>query len=347
MAIVVPNQAVLAPLTEAAMFVVVTITEGREEQVYDALDNLSGLTRSVGFRYPDKQLTLTTSFGSHAWDRLFAGAKPASLHPFTALDGPRHQAPSTPGDILLHLKASTLDMCFELAWRVLDSFGDAVQVIDEVHGFRFFDDRDLLGFVDGTENPAGAAAVRATEIGSEDPAFAGGSYVHIQKYVHDMSAWRSLTVEEQEKVIGRSKLEDIEMADDVKPKNAHNALNVVYDADGNQLQILRQNMPFGQLGSAEFGTFFIGYARNPAVTEHMLRNMFLGDPPGNTDRILDFSTALTGCLFFTPTADMLDAPPPLAGTVEPDPAPTPAPAPDAPQRADGSLNIGSLKGSDR
>ncbi|NKY17359.1 Dyp-type peroxidase [Tsukamurella spumae] len=339
-----PNQVVTSPLTEAAMFVVLTVPTEQEERVHDALDNLSGLTRSVGFRYPDKQLSLTTSFGSDVWDRLFSGPKPTGLHPFIPLDGPRHHAPSTPGDVLLHVKASTLDMCFELTWRILDSLGDAVTVVDEVHGFRFFDARDLLGFVDGTENPDGDDAVNATAIGSEDPDFAGGSYVHIQKYLHDMTAWRALSVEDQEKVIGRSKLEDIEMDDDVKPANAHIALNVIEDEDGNQLQIVRQNMPFGELGSAEFGTYFIGYSRDPEVTERMLRNMFLGDPPGNTDRILDFSTAQTGCLFFTPTGEWLDAPPDL---------PSGAAAPSAetetatPAATSGALTIGSLKGTDR
>ncbi|WP_243635396.1 Dyp-type peroxidase, partial [Tsukamurella pulmonis] len=283
------------------MFVVLTLEEGGQSRVHDALDNFSGLTRSVGFRYPDKYLSLTTSFGSDAWDRLFSGPRPRDLHPFVPLDGPRHSAPSTPGDVLLHVKASTLDMCFELTWRILDALGDAVTVVDEVHGFRFFDNRDLLGFVDGTENPDGPAAVSATEIGDEDPDFAGGSYVHVQKYLHDMAAWRALSVEEQERVIGRTKLEDIEMDDDVKPADSHIALNVIEDENGEQLQIVRQNMPFGELGKGEFGTYFIGYSRDPGVTEQMLRNMFLGDPEGNTDRILDFSTAHTGCLFFTPS----------------------------------------------
>lgn len=341
MKIVVPNQGVISPLTQAAMFVVATVDPGREDRVHDALDNLSGLTRSVGFRYPEKQLSLTTSFGSDAWDRLFSGPKPKGLHPFVELDGPRHRAPSTPGDVLFHVKASTLDMCFELSWRILEALGDAVTVVDEVHGFRFFDDRDLLGFVDGTENPAGAAAVAATAIGDEDPDFAGGSYVHVQKYLHDMSAWRALSVEEQERVIGRTKLEDIEMSDDVKPANAHIALNVIEDSSGEQLQIMRQNMPFGELGKGEFGTYFIGYSRDPGVTEQMLRNMFLGDPPGNTDRILDFSTALTGGLFFTPSGGWLDAPPDLPaadGAPSAEPTGTTIPAP-----ADGSLGIGGLK----
>jgi putative iron-dependent peroxidase len=186
----------------------------------------------------------------------------------------------------------------------------AATVIDEVHGFKYFEMRDLLGFVDGTENPAGREASEAVLIGSEDPQFAGGSYVVVQKYLHDMKAWNSLTVEQQELVIGRTKLEDIELTDDAKPSNSHIALTVVEDEDGNELQILRDNMPFGSVGEQEFGTYFIGYAKDPGVTELMLRRMFLGEPEGNYDRILDFSTAITGTLFFTPSAGLLDDLPP-------------------------------------
>ena len=210
----------------------------------------------------------------------------------------------------------------------------------QVHGFKFFDNRDLMGFVDGTENPDGALRVHATQIGAEDPDFAGGCYVHVQRYLHDMTSWNSLSVEEQERVIGRTKLDDIELDDDVKPANSHLALNVIEDDDGNELKILRHNMPFGEVGKGEFGTYYIGYSRTAAVTERMLRNMFIGDPPGNTDRILDFSTAVTGSMFFTPTADFLDDPPPLPG----DEAVEPASAPPVPTSSAGSLSIGSLKG---
>jgi len=330
-------QPVLAPLTPAAIFLVATIVDGGEERARDALTELSGLVRAIGFRDPAKHLSLVTSIGSDAWGRLFAGPRPAELHRFPELRGARHHAPSTPGDLLFHIRAETLDVCFELAGRVLKAMAGAITVVDEVHGFRFFDNRDLLGFVDGTENPDGPPAVVATEIGDEDPDFAGGCYVHVQKYLHDMDSWDALSVAEQERVIGRTKLEDIEFPDDVKPANSHVALNVIEDADGNQLQIVRANMPFGEVGRAEFGTYYIAYSRTPAVTEKMLRNMFIGDPPGNTDRILDFSTAVTGTLFFTPTVDFLDDPPARPGL--------PAPArPKLKTSADGSLSIGSLKG---
>lgn len=330
-------QPVTAPLTGAAIFLVATIDAGGEQTAHDALPELAGMARAIGFRDPTKQLSLVTSIGSEAWDRLFDGARPARLHPFVELTGPRHTAPATPGDLLFHIRAESMDVCFELARRIVTAMAGALTVVDEVHGFRFFDNRDLLGFVDGTENPVGDEALEATAVGDEDPGFAGGSYVHIQKYVHDMPAWEALAVTEQERVIGRTKADDIEFDDSDKPANAHIALNVITDDDGNELNILRANMPFGTAGSSEQGTYYIGYSRNPEITERMLRNMFLGDPPGVTDRILDFSTALTGGLFFTPTNDFLDDPPPLPESA------TPA-ASEAPADPDASLAIGSLKG---
>src|SRR4051812_20741603 len=336
-------QPVTAPLTPAAIFLVLTIDEGGVAAVHDALPDIAGLVRAVGFRDPDKKLSVVTSIGSAAWDRLFSGPRPAELTPFVELTGGRHEAPSTSGDLLFHIKAMSMDMCFELAGRIVKALG-AVTVVDETHGFRFFENRDLLGFVDGTENPDGPLATSATQIGDEDPDFAGGCYVHVQKYLHDMSSWNSLSVEEQERVIGRTKLDDIELDDDVKPANSHLALNVIEDDEGNELKILRHNMPFGEVGKAEFGTYYIGYSRTAAVTERMLRNMFIGDPPGNTDRILDFSTAVTGGKFFTPIVDFLNDPPPLPDS-RPEEEPEVTAAPSMPVITNGSLGIGSLKGN--
>lgn len=332
-------QAVLAPLTPAALFLVATIDEGDEQTVHDALGDIAGLVRAVGFRDPAKRLSVVTSIGSQAWDRLFSGPRPAELHPFVELTGGRHHAPSTPGDLLFHIRAESMDVCFELATKLVAAMG-AIIVVDETHGFRFFDNRDLLGFVDGTENPDGPLADSATQIGDEDPDFAGGCYVHVQKYVHDMDSWNALTTGEQERVIGRTKLDDIELGDEIKPANSHVALNVITDDDGNELKIVRHNMPFGEIGKGEFGTYFIGYSRSAVVTERMLQNMFVGDPPGNTDRVLDFSTAVTGSMFFTPIVDFLNDPPPLPdSTVDDEVVPTVTSA-----DHDGSLRIGSLKG---
>ncbi len=324
-------QPILAPLTPAAIFLVATINEAGEETVHNALPDLSGLVRAIGFRDPAKRLSLVTSTGSDGWDRLFAGPRPAELHPFVELKGSRHCAPATPGDLLFHIRAEVMDVCFELAGRIVKAMARGVTVVDEVHGFRFFDNRDLMGFVDGTENPNGLVAIRATAIGDEDPDFTGSSYVHVQKYVRDLSSWEALSVSEQERVIGRTKLDDIELDDDEKPADWHLALNVIEDDDGNELKIVRHNMPFGEVGKGEFGT--CSSATRPATIDagNMLRQ-YRSHP--------DFSTALTGGLFFTPTVDFLDDPAPL-----PDSEGQPAAPAVTSVRYEGSLVIGSLKGT--
>jgi putative iron-dependent peroxidase len=299
-------QPILKPLSAVAIFLVVTIDDGAEDDARGVLADVAGITRSVAFRVPPAELTCVVGIGSALWDRLFGDPRPAHLHPFNEVKGARHTAVSTPGDLLFHIRARQLDMCFELAGQLMNRLRGKAHVVDEVHGFTYFDQRDLMGFVDGTENPVGRAAEEAVLVGDEDAEFAGGSYVIVQKYLHDLTAWNALPVEEQERVIGRTKLDDMELADDVKPDNSHVALNTIEDESGEERQIVRDNMSFGRVGDSEFGTYFIGYAADPAVTEEMLDNMFLGKPPGNYDRILDFSTAVTGTLFFAPSTTFLD-----------------------------------------
>ncbi len=352
-------QPVVGPLTRSAIFLVLCIRpdEGAYTRLRAFCADLSGLIRAVEFRNIEAGLTCIAGFGSEAWDKLFGSPRPAELHPFQEIRSANRHAVSTPGDILFHIRAKSMDLCFELAMQIMTSIGDAVTVADEVHGFRYFDARDVLGFVDGTENPRGDAASNAAIVGAEDPAFTGGSYVIVQKYLHDMAAWNALPTETQENIIGRRKLSDVELSDAEKPSYAHNALTNI-EQNGRQLQILRDNMPFGRPGHGEFGTYFIGYCRTPRVTEMMLNNMFVGNPPGNYDRLLDVSHPVTGTLFFVPTASFLDnvttaapvASESLAASEStgatsagpPPPALPPAPAPAA--APDTSLKIGSLKG---
>ncbi len=347
------SQLVSAPLTRAAIFLIVTINSGDENRapVLSLCADLSALLRAVGFRDLEGALSCIMGIGSQAWNRLFGLPRPAELHPFREFrSGPRH-AVSTPGDLIFHIRAKRMDLCFELATQIMARLEGAVTIADEVHGFRYFDERDLLGFVDGTENPTGSVAEDAVFIGGENPAFAGGSYVIVQKYLHNLDAWNKLPTEAQEKIIGRTKVADIELDDSVKPTSAHSALTTI-EEEGREIKILRDNMPFGRPGHGEFGTYFIGYSRSPRTIEQMLENMFIGRPPGNYDRILDFSTAVTGSLFFIPTATFLDdiSPDhlaPAASSGEQNSAAASAPIETSTSTApskDGSLGIGSLKG---
>jgi porphyrinogen peroxidase len=343
-----PSQAVAAPITRNAFFIVATVNDDAASRaaVRAFCADVANLTRAVGKRVPTGNLTCIVGFGSHAWDELFGEPRPAELHPFREFGTGERVAVATPGDLLLHIRADHTDLCFELATQLMNRLEGAVTTVDEVHGFRNFDMRAMIGFVDGTENPVGDEAVHFTVIGDADPDFAGGSYVVVQKYLHDMKGWNALTVEAQEHIIGRTKLQDIELDDAVKPSWSHSSLTTLESADGDEIKILRDNMPFGRPGQGEFGTYFIGYARSPQPVEQMLENMFVGLPPGNYDHLLDFSRAVTGGLFFVPSAPLLEAlaehEPGAAHAVAAASA-VAAPTPSG----DGSLAIGSLKGAPR
>jgi porphyrinogen peroxidase len=345
-------QGVTLRLTPAAIFLVSTINPGAENYaaVRSLCPNLGALERAVGFRASNGDLSCVVGFGSAVWDELFGAPRPAELHPFREIRAGLRHAPSTPGDLLFHIRARRMDLCFELASLIMTRLDGAVTPVDEVHGFRYFDQRDLLGFVDGTENPTGREASDAVFVGDEDRAFAGGSYVVVQKYLHDLAGWNSLPTETQEGIIGRTKLSDVELDDAVKPSFAHVALNKIVE-DGKEVKILRANMAFGQASQGSSGTYYIGYARSPRPIEQMLDNMFIGLPPGNYDRLLDFSRAVTGTLFFVPSATFLES---VAAEGPPPQAPAPpaggggAAKSDADASArDGSLGIGSLKGDPR
>lgn len=347
-------QAVSAQVKRSAIFIVATVNPDPASRaaVRAWCGDIAALVRAVSKRNPAGGLSCVSAFSSDAWDALFGAPRPAGLHPFREFGSGERHAVATPGDILLHIRADQMDLCFELATHLMGRISAATVTVDEVHGFRYFDQRSMVGFVDGTENPTGNEAVTFTVVGNEDPEFCGGSYVLVQKYLHNMTGWNALTVEAQERIIGRTKLADIELDPSVKPSSSHSSLTTL-DENGEEVKILRDNMPFGQPGRGEFGTYFIGYARSPAPIEQMLENMFVGRPPGNYDRLLDFSRAVTGGLFFVPSEslleDLADRDPSAAESAVASPAKSPVDAsaslPPAEPLSDGSLNIGSLKGA--
>ena len=298
-------QSVDAPLSSSAVFLVVTIgpTEQDASLARDVISDIGSLVRAVGFRDLDGRLSCIVGIGSAAWDRFGQPSRPAQLHPLAPVQGAVHTAPSTPGDLLFHIRSDRADLCFELERLLLDALGTSVTVVDEVQGFRYFETRDLLGFVDGTENPTGRGMAEASQI-SNDPDFNGGSYVVVQKYLHDLTAWNALNTTTQEQIIGRRKADNVELD---TTTHSHKDLTTIIDDQGVEHDILRDNMPFGKPGAGEFGTYFIGYAGDVTVIERMLQRMFIGAPAGSYDRILDFSKAITGSSYFVPSLDVLES----------------------------------------
>ncbi|RIY31902.1 peroxidase [Psittacicella melopsittaci] len=297
------SQNVLDNPNHNTVFMVWNFKEGAEvKEAFSRLCSLViNLNNTADTRFPDAKASVTLGISAEAWELLdLPKPLPKELTTFRAIKGEKHVAPSTRGDLHLHIRSNEHSYCVDAAANVTDLLQDVADCVEEVHGFRYWDGRSIIGFVDGTENPRGEERVKYGLVGEEDPEYQGGSYLFVQKYIHDMKAWRALPVSEQEKVIGRSKADDIEMDGDTKPANSHTAL-----ANIGEDKAIRDNMPFGNVGSNEMGTYFISYSNSFNTVRRMLTNMFIGKPKGNYDRLLDFSTAKTGTLFFVPSLDML------------------------------------------
>jgi len=293
-------------LPRSATFLVLAARPGQPalDAIRSTLAGVDGLTKNVAIRDLNSDFACTVGIGSGIWDTLTGLPRPAELRPLPVLQGAVHATVSTPGDLLFHIRSSRRDLCFEFERQVLKQLGESVQVVDATVGFRYFDARDLLGFVDGTANPVGQAAVSAAVI-QDDGHSSGGSYVVVQKYLHNLDRWEALKTEEQESIIGRTKLDNMELDDAEEGQRSHKTLATIEDENGNEHGIVRDNMPFGSPASGEYGTYFIGYSKNLWVVERMLERMFIGHPPGKHDRILDFSTPVTGSTFFAPSVEVL------------------------------------------
>lgn len=301
-------QPIDTPLTGAATFLVLTINEGEDAMstARSVVASIGDLTKNVAFRAHGRPFSCILGISHRVWGRLTGASEPSELTPFKEVKGQEHTAVATPGDLLLHLRADSPALIVEFERIALAAFGDSVTTQDEVAGFRYFDARDLLEFVDGTANPTGLALPESTLVGQEDPVHAGGSYVVVQKYLHDLDGWLGQPTQSQEEIIGRTKFDNVELPDaEAEQQKSHKTLCTIADDEGEH-DILRDNMPFAAPGRGEYGTYFIGYSRHLWVTERMLERMFIGDPPGKHDRILDFSTPVTGATFFCPSLSFLE-----------------------------------------
>lgn len=260
---------------------------------------IPSLVATTGRLDPRASLACTVGVGSEFWDVISPDRRPKGLRPFRAIAAGGRSAPNTGGDLLLHALSKRPDLNFELAMRIMRELGDAVEVSEEAHGFRYLDSRDLTGFIDGTENPKGRTPrARAALIGDEDPVFAGGSYVFTQRYVHDLTKWAGLPKKEQEQVIGRTKGSSTELSAKAKPPTAHIS-RVVIEEDGEELEIVRHSFPYGTV--SEHGLFFIAYTRNLDIPDKMLRRMLGASGDGLHDHPMDYTRAVSGATFFAPS----------------------------------------------
>lgn len=269
------------------------------------LASLPALQADMQRQHPEAGVHLVVAIGSNYWSQLMPAEAPEGLRPFPAMIADERLAPSTPVDLLCHIRSDRHDLNFQLAWQVRERLGDAVELVDEVHGFRYLDSRDMTGFVDGTENPEGEQRGRVALVAGEDEAYQGGSYIHLQKYVHRLPLWNRQSLKTQEDTIGRTKADNVEYASAEKAATAHTKRTALKDGEGNSIEILRHSMPWGN--SRECGLMFASYCHTPDNFETMLRSMVEGDGQGHWDHLLRYTRAITGQAFFAPPVSALEA----------------------------------------
>ena len=302
-----PQAGIIPEPSPNALFLILRVREPATNgsAVAKVAAGVPSLVNKLRATDPRAKLVCTVSFGSEFWHVISPGKRPAGLRPFKAIAANGRSAPNTGGDVLFHILSKRHDLNFELAMRISNQLGETVEVMDEVHGFQYLDSRDFTGFIDGTENPKGKGRAPVALIGAEDPAFAGGSYVFTQRYVHNLKKWATVPQKEQEKVIGRRKPDSKELSDKTKPPTAHIS-RVVIEEDGEELEIVRHSLPYGTV--SESGSFFIAYSKTLDIPEKMLSRMMGATGDGLHDHLLDYTRAVSGATFFAPSLEVLKSP---------------------------------------
>jgi putative iron-dependent peroxidase len=300
-----PQPGVLPTGGAHAYFLTFTLADGAERTALSkAIGDIQPSARALATKAKRARLLCTLGIGSELWDRLSPASRPAGLRPFRAVKANGRVAPGTGGDLFLQITSGRHDLNLDLAMRLARRLQPLTTMAEETHGFRYQDSRDLTGFIDGTENPKGKARAVAALIGEEDRPYAGGSYVAVQRYVHDLERWRRLDDREQEQIIGRTKRGSVELPKAKKPQTAHIS-RVVIERDGAELQILRQSYPWGTVREA--GLYFAAYTKSLDIFDLMLARMMGTTVDRLHDRLMEFSRAVTGATFFVPSLETLSS----------------------------------------
>ncbi|WP_168396113.1 Dyp-type peroxidase [Acinetobacter indicus] len=298
-------QSVILPLpSDHARFIVLRLKDLTLEQLKEKLADLFNTRDRLITQHPHAQIKTAVAFGPELWAQLYSQT-PAGFQQLQPIEG-AFQMPVVPADVLIHIASARADICFALSQSFFEGIQDQVDVLDERVCFRYFDGRDMTGFIDGTENPQFPDdRAEVALLGEDAGIFEDGSFVFAQRYAHDLDKWKRLKVDAQEQVMGRTKLESIELDDEVKPDNAHVARTVVEDDEGEEMEILRHSLPYGD-GQGDQGLFFIAYTKDLTILDAMLERMFGTSGDGIHDRLLHFVTALDGAYYFAPSEELLE-----------------------------------------
>jgi putative iron-dependent peroxidase len=285
-------------------YLLFNVLDDKNAHIRQALSRLPALFDKYADRFSEANLSGVVAIGANYWDELSPDARPKNLKPFSAMECDDRSAPASSYDLYIEIRSDRADVNHIVSSKVCALLADSVELIEQVRAFRFLDGRDLTGFVDGTENPRGPHRRKVALIANDqDEAFAAGSYLHIQRYRHNLNLWNTLKVKAQEDVFARTKMDNEEYTRENKPETSHIKRVNLKDDNGQSIEIVRQSMPYGDMKLQ--GLFFVSYCHSPAPFEMMLKAMVQSDAHGHFDHMLKYTQAETGAAFFAPSLNFL------------------------------------------
>ncbi|MBU3002188.1 Dyp-type peroxidase [Paraglaciecola arctica] len=286
-----------------ALYLTFTVVDDDTQAMRTKLARILDLFTHFDEEYYEAMVSGVVAIGTEYWYELYPDIIPQELAPFPAMNCDDRSAPNSPGDLFIQVKADRIDICHAIGIEIMQLLKPHVDLYEEVRGFRYLDGRDLTGFVEGTENPRGMHKFDVALVGDNDPDFAGGSYIHVQRYRHNMTKWQLLPTSSQEDIIGRSKTDNVEIVSDKKASFAHTKRTNLKDDKSKSIEMLRQSMPYGDMSIQ--GLYFVSCANSPEPFKKMLKSMIFGDEEGSYDKLLDFTIAETGGAFFAPSVTFI------------------------------------------
>lgn len=298
-----PQKGICAEPNLHAQYLMFNVVDDDDQVIRAKLAHILDVLEHYDEEHYEAMVSGVVAVGSNYWMELYPGQVPKELAPFPDMQCDDRNAPVVPCDLFIQIRADRADICYAIGVEIFELLKPHIELIEQIKGFRYLDGRDLTGFVDGTENPKGMHKFDVAIVGDGDPDFTGGSYIHIQRYKHDMAKWQRTAVKHQEDIIGRTKQDNVEYASEDKPAFAHVKRSGIKDGQGKSIEILRQSMPYGDMSIQ--GLFFVSCASSPRPFTLMLKSMIFGDENGTYDKLLDFTEAETGAAFFAPSIEFI------------------------------------------
>ncbi len=296
-----PQKGICAEPNLHAQYLLFNVVDDDSQAVRSKLARVLDVFDHYENEHYEAMLTGLIAVGTNYWCELYPGPIPQGLTPFPDMQCEDRSAPSTPCDLFIQIRADRLDICHAIGIEVMELLRLHVELVEQVRGFRYLDGRDLNGFMYASDNPRGLKRREIAIIGEDDADFSGGSYIHVQRFRHDLRRWAALSARQQEQVMGTTQEHNLPSKEQSESSHCVRAGSAVFAESG--VTLLKQGMPYGDMVSQ--GLFFVSCSASSSGFKAMLHSQIVGNGDGDYDRWLDFTSAETGAAFFAPSLSFI------------------------------------------